>query len=63
MALFDEEPVKKPAAHTIGEDLARLSVDELTERIELLKAEIKRLDEAIEAKRASRSSADTFFRR
>lgn len=64
MPLFDEEPpVKKPQVHAIGEDLSRLSVDELEERIGLLAAEIKRLEEAIAAKRKSRNSADTFFRR
>lgn len=64
MPIFDEEPpLKKPQPHTIGEDLSRLSVDELEERIERLRAEIERLEEAIAAKRASRSSADSFFRR
>jgi uncharacterized small protein (DUF1192 family) len=63
MALFDDEPVKKPAVHIVGEDLSRLSLDELEERIALLEAEIKRIEEAAAAKRASRSSADAFFRR
>jgi uncharacterized small protein (DUF1192 family) len=64
MALFDEElPKKKKAGHEIGEDLAKLSVDELIERIGLLTAEIARLEEAVRAKRASADAAQSFFRR
>lgn len=61
---MDEEQVRpKKKAHEIGEDLAALSVDELKERIEALKAEIERLEAAIRSKQATRSAADTFFRR
>jgi uncharacterized small protein (DUF1192 family) len=64
MALFDEElPKKKKAGHEIGEDLAKLSVDELVERIGLLRAEVERLEEAIRAKRASADAAQSFFKR
>lgn len=64
MALFEEElPKKKRAAHEIGEDLAKLSLEELAERIALLKAEIARLQAAIEQKRASAQAAETFFKR
>jgi uncharacterized small protein (DUF1192 family) len=40
MAIFDEEPKKKPRPHEIGQDLSLLSVDELSERIALLREEI-----------------------
>ena len=40
MPIFDEELPKKKKAHEIGEDLAALSLDELDERIELLRSEI-----------------------
>ncbi len=64
MPLFDEEqPKKKKAGHELGEDLATLSVDELGERIRLLKAEIARLEEAAAAKRASANVAESFFKR
>jgi uncharacterized small protein (DUF1192 family) len=63
MALFDDLPVEKPAPHRIGEDLARLSIDELEARIGLLEGEITRLREAIEAKTASRDAASSFFKR
>ena len=58
----DDRPKKKPT-HEIGQDLALLSVEELNERIALLKDEIVRLEAAAAKKRASRSAADLFFKR
>jgi len=58
----DDRPKKKPA-HEIGQDLALLSVEELSDRISLLKDEVARLQAALEKKRASRSAADQFFKR
>jgi len=63
VAIADDEPVKKPKVHEIGSDLSLLSVDELRERVDALKAEIERLEASIRAKQATRSAADTFFRR
>ena len=56
--------VKKPASarHVLGEPLDTLSVEELGARIEILRAEILRLEEAREAKTASRAAADAFFK-
>ena len=62
MAMDDELPKKKPV-HEIGQDLSLLSVEELAERIATLKAEIARLEASMAAKRASRTSADQFFKR
>lgn len=63
MPIFDEEPPKpKTAAHTVGEDLSRLSEDELTDRIAILRAEIARIEAALAQKRAGRASAATFFK-
>ncbi|NDA47113.1 MAG: DUF1192 domain-containing protein [Alphaproteobacteria bacterium] len=67
MALADDDPfstapVKKPAVHEIGQSLDLLSVSEIDERIELLKAEILRLTQSREAKAASRLAADAFFK-
>ncbi|CAM5777246.1 hypothetical protein LMIY3S_05940 [Labrys miyagiensis] len=62
MAIFDDEPRKKPAGHQIGQDLSSLSLHELDERIAALKEEIKRLDEARERKAASMSAASAFFK-
>jgi uncharacterized small protein (DUF1192 family) len=58
----DDRP-KKKVAHEIGQDLALLSVGELTERIALLKEEIARLEANMASKRASKSSADQFFKK
>ncbi len=58
----EETAPKKPSVHQIGEDLASLSLDELEDRIELLKGEIERLTQAIADKRASADVAATFFK-
>jgi len=58
----DEKPVKKPLTHEIGQDLATLSVDELAERITLLKSEIARLEGAKMTKEASKQSAESVFK-
>ena len=63
MALFDEELPKRKAELTVGEDLSKLSIAELEDRIALLKAEIVRVEEAVAAKRASLGVADSFFKR
>lgn len=63
----DEDEIfagKKPAPsqHVPGEPLDALSVDELTLRIEGLRAEIARLEAARDKKNASRAAADAFFK-
>ncbi|MDF1633717.1 DUF1192 domain-containing protein [Mycoplana sp. MJR14] len=57
----DDRPVRK-VAHEIGCDLSLLSVDELASRIDLLKAEIARLEDEKTRKGASRSAAEKLFR-
>jgi uncharacterized small protein (DUF1192 family) len=63
MAVDDELPLKKKTVHEIGTDLALLSVEELLDRVAALKDEIARLEAAVTAKKASRASADQFFKR
>jgi uncharacterized small protein (DUF1192 family) len=63
MATLDEDAPKKKLAHEIGEDLSKLSLDELAARIALLQVEIARLEAASEAKRASAAVAASFFKR
>ena len=58
----DDRPAKKPLAHQIGEDLAALSLDDLAERVRLLKAEIGRLESAMASKRLSKDKAASFFK-
>lgn len=60
--MFDDDEVKKPKGHEIGMVLDAMSVEELSQRIGLLEAEIARLRLAIEAKRQSKSAADAVFK-
>jgi uncharacterized small protein (DUF1192 family) len=63
MAMFDDEPRKKPKPHEIGQDLSLLSQGELTERIGLLREEIARLEAELQAKGTTKSAAEALFRR
>lgn len=68
MADLDEEAVfgrkpKAPAVHELGQNLDTLSAPELAERIELLKAEITRIEGAIADRHMTRAAADAAFRR
>jgi uncharacterized small protein (DUF1192 family) len=63
MPATDDDRPKKRLAHEIGQDLTLLSVTELRERIELLQAEIARLEADIARKQATRSAADIFFKK
>lgn len=65
MAVFDDEPGSAPARkveHVVGEDLSRLSVDELQARVKLLREEIERLEAAANSKSAQRDAANLFFK-
>jgi uncharacterized small protein (DUF1192 family) len=62
MAIEDDDKPRKKITHEIGQELSLLSVEELTERIALLNAEIERLQQATTKKRASKDAADSFFK-
>ncbi len=62
-AIDDDDRPKKKIVHEIGQELTLLSVQELTDRIALLNAEIARLDQDRIKKQASRSAADQFFKK
>ena len=62
MAFMDDDRPKPPEPHRVGEDLSSLSEAELAERINLLKAEIERIEAALKAKRASRDAAAAHFK-
>jgi uncharacterized small protein (DUF1192 family) len=62
MAIEDDDRPRKKVTHQIGQDLSLLSVEELTERIALLNAEIERLQQAATKKRASKDAANSFFK-
>jgi uncharacterized small protein (DUF1192 family) len=63
MALFDDEPRKKPKPHEIGQDLSLLSAGDLTERIAILRSEIERLEAELQAKSVTKNAAEALFRR
>jgi uncharacterized small protein (DUF1192 family) len=65
MAIDPEEllPRKKPVDIVLGEDLSAVSEFELNARIAALETEIARCREAIEARKATKSAADSFFKR
>jgi uncharacterized small protein (DUF1192 family) len=56
-------PKKKAPTTVLGEDISAMSAHELEARIAALDAEIARCREAIVARRATKSAADSFFRR
>lgn len=56
------KPRKAPTVHEVGQSLDALSVDELSERIQLLEAEIARLTAARVSKEASKAAAAAFFK-
>ena len=62
MPTEDDDRPRKKVTHEIGQDLSLLSVEELTERVALLKTEIGRLEEATIKKRASRDAANSVFK-
>jgi len=62
MASEDDDKSRKKITHEIGQDLSLLSVEELTERIALMNAEIERLQQAAAKKRASKDAANNFFK-
>jgi uncharacterized small protein (DUF1192 family) len=61
-SMHDDDKPKKKVVHEIGQDLSLLSVFELNERIELLGAEIARLEATAKAKSAAKGAADSFFK-
>ena len=61
-AIEEDDRPKKKITHEIGQELSLLSVEELRERVTLLKDEIARLEANMTSKRASRSAAEGFFK-
>lgn len=62
MTFLDDDRPKKPVIHVIGEDLTLLSIAELDVRIEILNAEISRLEQAKARKSSARDMADSVFK-
>jgi uncharacterized small protein (DUF1192 family) len=56
-------PPKKPKSYELGQDLSKLSVGELKALVDDLKAEIARVEAALDAKQSSKSAAEAAFKR
>ena len=59
---MDEDERKAPKTHEVGMVIDTMSVEELTQRIGLLEAEIARLRAAIVARNATRQAAESIFK-
>ena len=62
-AIDDDDKPKKKVAHEIGQDLSLLSVEELGQRVQLMRDEIGRLEADMAQKRSKRAAADQFFKK
>jgi uncharacterized small protein (DUF1192 family) len=62
MDIEEFAPKKTPPIGLGQEDLARMSIDDLEERVRALEAEIERCEAAKAAKQATRASADRYFK-
>jgi uncharacterized small protein (DUF1192 family) len=58
-----EEPRKKLPDIVLGEDISTLSAHELEKRITRLEEEIVRCKDAIAARHATKSAAESFFKK
>lgn len=61
--MFHDEPLTSPSEAILpGEDLSELGVEQLTERLEVLRQEMGRTEAAIKQKKAGLSAAEAFFK-
>lgn len=58
---WDEPKARSQQGFSIGEDVSKLSVVELEERIALMRAEIVRLEQAIATKKKTTAAAAALF--
>lgn len=59
----DDADLQKKDIHRIGEDLSLLSVEELHQRVLILKQEIERLQDACLKKENAKKQAEDIFKR
>lgn len=63
MELDDLQPRKKLPDIVLGEDISTLSAHELEKRIARLEEEIARCAAAVKARNATKSAAESFFKK
>lgn len=61
--MIEEDAPAKPPAFQIGQALDLLSVEEINDTVELLTAEIERLNAAAMSKAAHLNAADALFKK
>lgn len=61
--MFDDDAPAPSALYQIGADLSSLSIDELRERIDMLRDEITRIEGELSTKGSSRDAAESLFLR
>jgi uncharacterized small protein (DUF1192 family) len=61
MSMIDDNEPRPPPRVVVGEKLTELSIGDLQERIEALRAEIERTEAMLSSKRAGRAAADAVF--
>jgi uncharacterized small protein (DUF1192 family) len=61
--ISEDDPLRRPTRHEVGQELSALSIEEIDARIVLLTEEIERLRQARAKKEAVRGAADALFRR
>ncbi len=59
--VFGARPLRQEATHEIGQRLDSLSVEDLIEHLEILRAEVLRLEADLVQKRVSRHAAEQIF--
>jgi len=60
---MEEDAAPVPPRFAIGQDLSTLSVEELRRTIDLLKEEIARIEQELDAKGSTKAAAEALFRR
>jgi uncharacterized small protein (DUF1192 family) len=63
MAEDDNDKPRPKPSHTLGQPLEAVSIEEIDERIALLREEILRLEAVRAQKQAAQAAADAFFRK
>ena len=63
MDLDELFPKKKSTAIALGEDISRLSIPDLEERLAALATERQRVEEEIHKRKASKDAAEQIFKR
>ena len=59
---MDELEPRKPTEFELGGDLSKISIEELKELTERLRAEIDRIEQEIKTKESSRDAAASVFK-